>query len=199
MCLQAGVCPAERSRAGPWPGRFCPAACGAAIVVLVAEWRPELTGGACARGCCQSVPDSPVGAALDGFRSFPDQQSLRVPVLPRLGMHPHPVVGGKELAVAAGPRCCHAHGAWLCGLCQFCSARHPAAGLASGTCPALQLAGDACECDHAQLCRPAGGIAAVPGRAVHRSQQCSRVAKQFHRQWGLSPGPAGVSFRYSGF
>ena len=73
-------------------------------------------------------------------------------------------------------------GAGLCGLCQFCPAGHPAAGIPPGPGTALQLAGDACERDHAQLRRPAGGIPALPGGSVRRSGDQHGAAQQLHRQ-----------------
>ena len=86
-------CPGERSRSRPRFGRLRPAFACASPLLLVPQWRWLQPLGDLVGGGRQSLPHSPAGPALVGFRPFPDQQSLRIPLLFGLGLHPHPAPG----------------------------------------------------------------------------------------------------------
>ena len=122
------------------------------------------------------------------IRPLPDQQPLRIPVLSRLGLHPHPAAGGTGLAFSHRGGCGHPHGPWLHCLRQLCLARSIAVSGSSGSRPALKLVGHACERDHGELRRTAGGIPALLGGVGHRSRPIPGTAEQFHRQWWISSG-----------
>ena len=129
-----------------------------------------------------------VGPALVAIRALPHQQSLRIALLLGLGLHAYPAVGGAGLAFTDRGGSGYTDGARLYRLRQLCFARPVAVCGSPGACSALQLAGDARERDHGQLCRLACGISSLTGGVGYGSRPGSGAAQQFHRQWWISAG-----------
>lgn len=57
------------------------------MVLLGRVQRPQLQWGSLSFGLIESAANRTAGVALVAIRAFPDQQSLRITVLPGLGVH----------------------------------------------------------------------------------------------------------------